>query len=172
MVQMKKQLTFFTTDGEKSPALYTKCVFTGHRELGADFSKSKLKKEIESLIKDGVEVFYNGMAMGFDLIAAECVLSLKRKHSHVKLVACIPCYGQERYFSDLDKRRYVKILKKADEKVTLAEHYYQGCMQQRDKYMVERADVMIAYCHKPKGGAAYTVRLFEKMYPDGCIRFI
>ena len=169
---MKKQLNIFTTETEQTTPLYTRCVFTGHRDLGDDFSKAKLKKEILSLIKEGVEVFYNGMAMGFDLLAAECVLSCKKKYPKIKLVACIPCYGQEKYFSETDKKRYVKILKKADEKVTLAERYHPGCMQKRDKYMVEHADVMIAYCHKPQGGAAYTVKLFQKAYPDGVIRFI
>ena len=170
MVQMKKQLTIFTTEEESSA--YKNCVFTGHRDLGDDFSKSRLKKTIEGLIKEGVENFYNGMAIGFDLIAAECVLSLRKKHPQVKLIACVPCYGQEKYFSETDKRRYVKILKKADETVTLADHYYQGCMQNRDKYMVEKADVMIAYCKKTTGGAAYTVKLFKKAYPDGVIHFI
>lgn len=170
MVQMKKQLNLFTTETQNSEN--KNCVFTGHRDLGTDFSKSRLKKTIEMLIKEGVENFYNGMAIGFDLIAAECVLALRKKYPQVKLIACVPCYGQEKYFSDADKKRYVKILKKADETVTLADHYYQGCMQNRDKYMVERAEVMIAYCKKSTGGAAYTVKLFQKAYPDGVIHFI
>ena len=170
MVQMKKQLNLFTTETQNSEN--KNCVFTGHRDLGTDFSKSRLKKTIETLIKEGVENFYNGMAIGFDLIAAECVLALRKKYPQVKLIACVPCYGQEKYFSDADKKRYVKILKKADETVTLADHYYQGCMQNRDKYMVERAEVMIAYCKKSTGGAAYTVKLFQKAYPDGVIHFI
>ena len=170
MVQMKKQLNLFTTETQNSEN--KNCVFTGHRDLGIDFSKSRLKKTIETLIKEGVENFYNGMAIGFDLIAAECVLALRKKYPQVKLIACVPCYGQEKYFSDADKKRYVKILKKADETVTLADHYYQGCMQNRDKYMVEHAEVMIAYCKKSTGGAAYTVKLFQKAYPDGVIHFI
>ena len=167
---MRKQLNLFTTEEENSA--YKNCVFTGHRDLGEDFSKSLLKKTIEGLIKEGVENFYNGMAIGFDLIAAECVLSLRRKYPQVKLIACVPCYGQEKYFSDADKKRYVKILKKANETVILADHYYQGCMQNRDKYMVEHAEVMIAYCKKTTGGAAYTVKLFQKAYPDGVIHFV
>ncbi len=167
---MLKQINLFTIEEKNS--VYKNCVFTGHRDLGDDFSKSTLKKTIEGLIKEGVENFYNGMAIGFDLIAAECVLSLRKKYPQVKLIACVPCYGQEKYFSDIDKRRYVKILKKADETVTLADHYYQGCMQNRDKYMVEHAEVMIAYCKKTTGGAAYTVKLFQKAYPDGVIHFV
>ena len=51
------------------------CAFTGHRVLDGNFSKAKLKKEIKKLIERGVEIFYNGVAMGFDLLAAEAVLS-------------------------------------------------------------------------------------------------
>ena len=166
-----KQLQIFTMEGEQT-AENTKCVFTGHRQLDEDFSKTRLRRLVEGLIKLGVDTFYNGMAIGFDLCAAECVLSLKKKHPHVKLIACIPCYGQEKYFSENDKKRYVKILKKADEIVTLSDHYYQGCMQNRDKYMVEHPDCMIAYCNKSTGGAAYTVRLFQKLKPDGLILFV
>ena len=171
MEKTMKQLQLFTTEDNQPPE-NTRCVFTGHRQLDEDFSKTHLKKTIERLIGYGVDTFYNGMAVGFDLCAAECVLSLKRKYPHVKLIACIPCYGQEKYFSDADKKRYVKILKKADEKVTLSDHYFQGCMQQRDKYMVERADCMIAYCNQSTGGAAYTVKIFQKTHPDGLILFV
>ena len=167
-----RQLEILTTEDEQEIFLNKKCVFTGHRQLDADFSKIQLKRSTEKLIKQGVNVFYNGMAMGFDLCAAECVLSLQKKYPNVQLIACIPCYGQEKYFSETDKKRYLKIFKEADEIVTLSDHYYQGCMQQRDKYMAERADCMIAYCKKSTGGAAYTVKLFQKLHPDGLILFI
>ena len=157
---MKKQLTFFTTECENSA--YKNCVFTGHRELGDDFSKIRLKKTIETLIKQGTENFYNGMAMGFDLAAAEMVLILKKKYKNIKLIACIPCYGQEKNFPDEDKARYVAVLKRADEQVLLSQTYFRGCMQNRDRYMADRADMMIAYCHKKTGGAAYTVNYFSK----------
>ena len=114
------------------------------------------------MMEAGVETFYNGMAMGFDLLAAEQVLELKKKFSAVKLIACVPCYGQEKYFSDEDKTRYLKILKKADEVVTLSDHYYNGCMQKRDRDLVDLSDTLIAYCRKEEGGAAYTVKYFSK----------
>lgn len=157
-----EQLEFLLKTGEDAPLHKKSCAFTGHRQLGEDFSARKLKKEIKKLMEEGVDIFYNGMAMGFDLLAAEQVLALKKKFPSVKLIACVPCYGQEKYFSDEDKKRYAKILKIADETVTLSDHYYNGCMQKRDRYMADRADVMIAYCKKEEGGAAYTVKYFSK----------
>ena len=143
----------------------TVCAFTGHRILEADFSARKLKKEIISLVEKGVTEFLCGMAIGFDLICAETVISLKKKWDKIKLIACIPCENQERNYFEADKKRYVKILKKADEKIYLAKDYYKGCMLTRDRFMADKADVMIAYCKKDTGGTAYTVRYFKKKYP-------
>ena len=35
-------------------------------------------------------------------------------------------------------------------------------MQRRNAYMAERADALIAYCRKEKGGAAHTLNCFLK----------
>ena len=148
------------------------CVFTGHRDLQSDFSKKKLKEAVKEVIDMGADTFLCGMAMGFDLIAAETVLSLKRKFPHIKLVACIPCVGQEKYFSNTDKRRYVVAVKKADERVVLSDSYYRGCMQARDRYMADRGDILITYCKKQEGGTAYTVHYFQKVNPEGKIIFL
>ena len=140
----------------------TSCAFTGHRRLGEDFDPERLKKEIESCVSRGVSLFYCGMTAGFDLYAAECVVELKRKLPFLRLAACIPCDGQEKYFSFEDKKRYVKILAACDEKILLAERYFRGCMQRRNAYMAERADALIAYCRKERGGAAHTLNCFLK----------
>ena len=168
---MEQQLCILSQK-EEEKSNNNACVFTGHRELGEDFSVRKLRFEIENLIKDGITDFYNGMAKGFDLAAASAVLRCKKKYPAVRLIACIPCYGQEKYFSEKDKKTYLSVLKKADEKITLAPAYYRGCMQVRDRYMAERASVMIAYCKKKEGGAAYTVKIFQKLHPLAKIVFL
>lgn len=148
------------------------CAFTGHRNLDADFSVRKVKREIEALVKKGVDTFYCGMAQGFDLCAAETVLKIKKKNPFIKLIACVPCYGQEKNFSEADKKRYVTVLKKADETVILADAYYNGCMLARNRYMADRADVLMAYLKKESGGTAYTVKYFQKNKPLNEIVFI
>lgn len=147
------------------------CAFTGHRSLEEDFSLKKLKNTIKFLLEQGVDIFYNGMAIGFDLTAAEILLSFRRKFKF-KLIACIPCVEQEKYYPTDKKNLYYKLLKKADEQVVLAEAYYKGCMQIRDKYMAERADVLVAYCNKNTGGTAYTVKCFQRLHPQNDIFFI
>ena len=141
------------------------CAFTGHRELDKNFSVSKLKKEIKSLLERGVETFYCGMALGFDMLAGEIVVKYKKKYKNIKLVACIPFLEQDKYYTLEDKKRYAYILKESDEKVLLSETYYKGCLLMRDRYMADNGDVLIAYCIKDTGGTAYTVNYFKKKYP-------
>ena len=150
---------------------YTACAFTGHRKLGEDFDEKKLKNAVEEMIKKGVKRFYNGGALGFDLISAEIVLKYK-KHSEIKLIMCVPFYGQEKRYSAQDKARYARILKEADDVVTLAEHYYKGCLLRRNDYMIEHADCMIAYLKSEKGGTAYTVKKGRKKFTEGAILYI
>ena len=148
------------------------CAFTGHRRLNNDCSEERVKQNIRSLIEAGFELFYNGMAMGFDLLCAECVLSLKEEFPCIQLVACLPCNGQERNYSQQDKIRYAEILKRADKCLLLSEEYYQGCMLARDRYMADNADILMAYKRKSVGGTAYTVNYFEKHYPERDIIFL
>lgn len=132
------------------------CALTGHRDLDEDFDCAALEKAVISLIERGIKTFYCGMARGFDLVAAECVLS----HADLgaQLVACVPCEGQENRFSRVDKVRYSRILDECAEKKVLAPHYYCGCMLKRDEFMVDSCEVLVAYLRKKKGGTYYTVR--------------
>ncbi len=148
-----------------NPQPIKSCAFTGHRELLPDFDAAGLWDAIEGVIKKGAEVFYNGMAVGFDMLAAEAVLTLRKKYPHIKLVACIPFYNQEKYYNDTDKARYARILKEADEQVVLSESFSREAPLKRDRYMADQADVLIAYCKKSQGGTAYTVNYFKKKKP-------
>lgn len=151
----------------------TSCVFTGHRVLEEDFSKKQFKKLLEQLIKDGIKTFYNGLARGFDLTACETVLALKKKYKDIRLIGCIPCFNQDSTFPDSDKKRYQAVLKKLDETVLVSEKmYFNGCMHKRNRYMCDKADVMVAYCKKATGGTAYTVQYFQKTYPQKKVLFL
>lgn len=157
---MKEQLLI----DKVQPAIKS-CAFTGHRELQEDFSVRALRKAVKQLIQEGCSVFYCGMAQGFDLLAAEAVLKHKKAYPGVKLIACLPCDNQEKYYPAAEKKRYASIVKKADEQVLLSPHYFRGCMLMRDRYMADAADALIAYLRKDKGGTAYTVQYFTKKYP-------
>lgn len=102
------------------------------------------------------------MAMGYDLLAAETVLSLQSELPDLRLIAVIPYRGQTERWSDTMKSRYDDILRKTNDTVILSEHYYQGCLLRRNDYMVVHSSRLIAwYNGNPKGGTFYTCRLAE-----------
>ena len=148
------------------------CVLTGHREIFEGFDAEKLEKTLKEIIKKGVFIFYNGGATGFDLISAEILLKLKEENEKIKLILCIPCPNQEKYYSEENKKKYDEIVNKADKKILINDHYFRGCMNKRDTYMADRGDMMIAYLKKQNGGTAYTVKYYQKKNPQKEIVFL
>ena len=134
----------------------TACALTGHRELDKDFTSEVLRKQLYDLVERGVTTFYCGMAIGFDLLCAREILEIK-KYFPVRLVACVPCADQAKKFSAYWRNVYNMILPRADEKIVLHPTYISGCMFERNRYMVDRADVLYADCNDTRGGSAYTV---------------
>lgn len=137
------------------------CALTGHRELSPDFDKNTLYDRLEEMIHSGCDRFLCGMAAGFDLAALECLVDLREKY-RITLVACVPYLGQERGFPEPEKERYRRLMGMCDEKVILAGRYEAGCLLLRNRYMADRADVVLAYCERGHGGTAYTVRYAQQ----------
>lgn len=138
-----------------------KCALTGHRDLPEAFDVNELYDLLEGVIREGYDTFYCGMARGFDLLALDCLVSLGRKYP-LHLVACIPYEGQENSFSFETRKKYLSLLEWCDEKEVLFPAYRFGCYHARDRYMVDRADLVVAYCTRDSGGTAYTLRYAEK----------
>lgn len=136
---------------------YRSCSFTGHRELGFDIDEENLEYIIRRLIEEGCDRFYCGMAYGFDLLCCSILVKLKKEYSF-SIIACVPYKNQAADFCKEDKKLYSDLLKKCDERVILHDFYVKGCMFERDRYMVDRSDVVINYLRKDKGGTFYTVK--------------
>ena len=137
------------------------CALTGHRRLGERFQKNALHDKLEEMILAGTDKFLCGMAYGFDLEAGECIADLKREYA-VTLTACIPFEGQEARFSLRDQKRYRLLRSVCDEEIVLKPHFCVGCLLARNRYMVDHADLLLAYCEQERGGTAYTLRYAEK----------
>ena len=142
------------------------CAFTGHRQMGENFNPTLFKQTVEQFILQGIKYFYCGMAMGFDLIAADVVLELKEKYPHVVLIACVPCPDQEKNFPTEEKEKYKRILPLCDKVARLSESYYRGCMLARDRFMVDNCHRVLAYLDRQDGGTAYTVRYAKSKKRD------
>jgi len=144
------------------------CLFTGHRALPEERAEvEKLQKLTAQAIRDayaaGFRTFYAGGAIGFDMLAAVETVNARMLDLHdVKLILALPHFGHYQRWKSADKAVFSQILKRADGIVYIEQNYMPGCMQKRNRYMVERCARCICYCTKSTGGTAYTVTEAKK----------
>ncbi|HJC20043.1 MAG TPA: DUF1273 domain-containing protein [Candidatus Alistipes stercoripullorum] len=131
--------------------------FTGHRTYDGTAAES-LSAAVERLYGRGFRTFLSGMAVGFDLAAAEAVLTLRAAHPDVRLVAVVPFRGQEERFSPADRVRFRRAVAAADEVEVLAGGYRRGCYAVRNDFLVDRAALVVAWYDGSPGGTRYTLR--------------
>lgn len=140
--------------------------FTGHRpdKLNGYNSEDNLDLinalyfKIETAIKDGVETFISGMALGVDMWSAETVLKLRKEYPHIKLVCAIPCKNHSAKWGQESKKQWQSIVDKANEVIYVSEEPYTNwCMQDRNKFMVDNSDIVLAVWDGTPGGTSNCV---------------
>lgn len=137
----------------------TTVCFTGHRQIAyVDAVKlpTLLDRTLIDLIHRGATVFRAGGAIGFDTVAALKVLELRERYPHIRLELILPCRNQTERWEETALRTYHYILERADSHHFLFDTYFEGCMLERDRRLVEGSDVCVAFCNRSRGGTAYT----------------
>ena len=130
--------------------------FTGHRTY--DGSRNhELEIAIRELYAKGYRTFLCGMAIGFDLAAAEVALSLRNELAGLRVVAVVPFEGMQRRFPSSQRTIFERVVAEADEVITLATRYAPSVYALRNNYLVDNSSAVIAYFTGEKGGTAYTV---------------
>ena len=154
------------------------CAFTGHRPRKFPWGyneadtkcvalKQALTREIVKLVEAGYTDFFSGMAEGTDTWASLAVLALKKGNPALKLHCVLPCEGQADGWSALAQELYSSILEQADEVVYVSQEYHDGCMLERNRYLVDHAACLLAvYNGEWRGGTAMTVRYARKLNRD------
>ena len=151
------------------------CAFTGHRPHKFPWRydetdnrcvalKSALMEQIAALVETGITDFYSGGADGVDCWASLIVLELKKKKPALRLHMLLPYVGQADKWSDSAQERYRFILSQADSLEYVSHDYYDGCMLDRNRRLVDAADLLLAvYNGERRGGTAATVRYARKL---------
>lgn len=141
------------------------CCFTGHRNiLSAEREEiaRQLEKTVTELIHAGIDRFITGGARGFDTLAAQAVLLLRKRYPDIKLILALPCLSQTRGWNKKDITVYETIKSQADEIVYTSQDYTRGCMHKRNRYMVDNSGLCVCCWIRDKGGTAYTVHYAER----------
>ena len=144
------------------------CCFTGHRPgklpWGADETdprclamQEELRAHLEGIYASGYRVFYCGMAEGCDMLFAEAVLSLRARCPDVRLEAAVPCADQPLRWARAQRKRYNRLLDSCDSVHILQLHYAPGCMQRRNRYMIDRSSLLLACYNGLPGGTRSTM---------------
>ncbi len=150
------------------------CAFTGHRphklpwrydeaSEGCVQLKAVLASQIAKLIENGVTDFLSGMALGVDIICSELVLAQREKNPALKIHCILPCVEQDVKWPASARERYHSILRRADSIVYVNRGYQKNCMLERDRFLVEWSDCLLAvYNGEQRGGTAATVRYAKR----------
>ena len=156
------------------------CCGFGHRVMLMDVEKP-LREVLERLVAErGVRVFYTGGMGEFDELFARTVRSMKRDCPSLRLVLVMPYLtrelstGKQRYGAayggQIARATYhgpghgwYEAL--CDEILIPAELdgvHSKAAIGLRNRWMVDRSDIVIAALHRNFGGAAEAVRYAEK----------
>ena len=136
--------------------------FTGHRQLHEAIAEveTRLAKVIETLIQDGYLYFGASGARGFDALASEVVLKLKKQYPQIHLILVLPFddqYEHEKGWTQTEIEQYHRLKVKSSKVVVLSSGYSSGIYYRRNRHLVDFSSVCIAYMTRGNSGTGYTV---------------
>lgn len=141
------------------------CCVTGHRDLPQNqinYVKAALLREIEKAITDGFTCFMSGFAEGVDQYFVEMVMEKQKDNPELELIAVLPY--QKRLENLKEKGHTYEMLEACRNVVVIREKYQPSVYSQRNRYMVEHSDRVIAvYDGREKGGTVRTIRFAHQM---------
>jgi len=126
--------------------------------------EDKLTKAVEGLIQAGYLYFGAGGAHGFDALASEVILKLKKRYPDIHLILVLPFdrqYEHEGNWTQAEIRQYHRLKAEASKVVILFPEYHSGVYYQRNRHLVDDSSVCIAYMTRENSGTGYTVHYAE-----------
>ena len=119
--------------------------FCGHRDI-RDYDRLQiwLTQCIEQLILEGATEFYLGGYGSFDSMAKAVVWELKKNYPMIRSILILPYLDKRQETSQYDESIYPPL-------ETVPKRY---CILRRNEWMVQKADIVVAYVYHNWGGAA------------------
>ncbi len=143
------------------------CGITGNRNITDynDEDKALLNQKIDFILSMLIEnlntkSFLCGMAIGADLMIAKRIIKYRKEHNEdIKIYSVIPCENQDLKWKDEQKREYREVLKECEPSGYKYGPYTKGCMQRRNRYIVDNSDYVFAILNPKikRGGTVQTV---------------
>ena len=137
------------------------CTFAGHREVFG-LGQSQVVEILEKLLEVEQEMTcYVGGKGEFDALCASAVRTLKHQHPDkaISLVLVLP-YMEQRL--NTDKEYYESHFDEILIPIELAGIHYKQAITACNRWMVDRADCLIAMVWRDHGGAYQTLKYAER----------
>lgn len=123
--------------------------FCGHAQVSEEEKVEKwLCNVTQDLIEQGVTTFYLGGYGAFDSLAASVLRQQKKRYPQIELVLVLAYLNTRKETSGYDRTVYPPL-------ETVPRRF---AISHRNRWMVETADVVVAYVLHDWGGAATTLR--------------
>jgi len=127
--------------------------FCGHSKLSDhDIIQDQLTQELRSLLEQGSHKFYLGGYGAFDLLAAKVLHELKAEYPELESILILPYLDRQEDVSLYDGTIYPP-LENVPKRFAIS---------RRNRWMVEMADMVIAYVDHDWGGASKTLEYAVK----------
>ena len=158
------------------------CCVTGHRPARFPFLReiedlsyqkylAELYSNIRICIQEGYHHFMTGMAEGADLDFANYVLDFQKSNPALILEAALPYPIRKNKTVTTYQRDRDRILSLCNQQSIISERYYQGCMQKRNRYMVDCSDLVLAIWNGEKKGGTWNTIQYARS-KEKVIRYI
>ena len=123
--------------------------FCGHAQISQSEKIEKWLYDVtQKLIEQGATTFYLGGYGAFDSLAASVLREQKKRYSQIELILVLAYLNTGRDTSGYDSTVYPPL-------ETVPRRF---AISHRNRWMVESADVVVAYVLHDWGGAATTLR--------------
>ena len=158
--------------------MFNVCAITGHRPTRFKFKyketnngckrlKRRIRDQLVSLYEQGVRVFWVGGALGVDMWAGELLLEMKLQpeYSDLELHIALPCPDHDAMWDARSRKRMAFLIDHCSECVIVGENLTAQDYQRRNRYMVDRADVLLAVYDNDRAirsGTGMTVHYAQK----------
>lgn len=127
--------------------------FCGHREVvNAPLLDAWLNEIAEALIQEGANCFYLGGYGQFDRAAAAAIRKQKERYPQIRSVLVLPYLDATLPTADYDETVYPPL-------ESVPKRY---AILRRNQYMVDKADVVVAYVSRSFGGAYQTLQYAKR----------
>lgn len=134
--------------------------YVGHGSIYLEMEDQLMERTdavVRNLISKGYTEFVSGGSPGFGLLASRVVARLKKDYPQIKLHLVLPYKSQTKGWNWHDVVAFRDIFDAADSVKYIAGRYRRGCMQKRNRRIVDMSSVCVCYMTHSSSETASTV---------------